>query len=180
VSHWKDPLFVGIALGGSGLALALATGVAAVLTRPVSPEHAAALRATARGVAESLERGTFAAYGEGSYGRKQSFHAHYRDLGKALDRWDALLTAAEDEDRTHASNLPLTQAVVHTDQQLEIFKQTERPSLLNDLQLIQQDKRPPIAPNCEACLSHGTARFSWLRSEAPSRVRRSRVRSPRR
>jgi hypothetical protein len=89
---WKIAAVVVVLLVALGIVLLALGGVAAFLTRPVSDEHAAALKASAVVVARSLTRSDACDYGDDL--AKQAFCVHFPKLEKRLVAWDSVAVVA--------------------------------------------------------------------------------------
>lgn len=87
---WEIALAGIVALAVLGIAALVVGGVGAFLTRPVSENHAATLKASALAVRRSLESSVACDYGDG-YKPDQAFCAHFRTLSKRLAAWDAVV-----------------------------------------------------------------------------------------
>jgi hypothetical protein len=88
---WTIALVVVVALAVIGIAALLVGGVGAFLTRPVPPEHADTLRASALAVSRALESDRVCEYGDDP--AKQAFCAHFPKLARRLAVWDELVSA---------------------------------------------------------------------------------------
>jgi hypothetical protein len=89
---WTIALVVVVALAVVGIAALLVGGVGAFLTRPVPPEHADTLRASALAVGRALESDRVCDYGN-AYKPDQAFRAHFPQLGERLAVWDTVVAA---------------------------------------------------------------------------------------
>ncbi len=89
---WEIALIVVVGLAALGVAALVIGGVGAFLTRPVPPDHASTIKASAQALARSLESGKTCDYGD-SYKPDQAFCAHFPKLGERLMAWDELVAA---------------------------------------------------------------------------------------
>lgn len=89
---WTAALVGVFVLVALGVLAVLIGGIGAFATRPVPPDHAASLKASALALIRSLESGNACDYGEG-YRPDQPFCAHFPRLGKRLAAWDELVSA---------------------------------------------------------------------------------------
>jgi hypothetical protein len=89
---WTIALVVVVALAAVGIAALLVGGVGAFLTRPVPPEHADTLRASALALGRALESDRVCDYGN-AYKPDQAFRAHFPRLGERLAAWDTVVAA---------------------------------------------------------------------------------------
>ena len=89
---WNVALIAVIALAVLGIATLTIGGIAAFLTRPVPPDHATAIRASAQALSRSLESDRVCDYGDG-YKPDQAFRVHFKQLATRLAAWDAAVAA---------------------------------------------------------------------------------------
>lgn len=80
-SPWEVALIVVVALAVLGVTALIAGGLGAFLTRPISPAHAEAIKATAGALITSHGAEEPSNYG-GGYKPDQAFHVHFKRLGR--------------------------------------------------------------------------------------------------
>jgi hypothetical protein len=89
---WDFALIAVVAIAVLGGAALLIGGISAFLTRPVRPDHAHAIGASALALERSLKAGNACDYGD-SYKPDQAFCAHFPKIGMRLTAWDEQITA---------------------------------------------------------------------------------------